>query len=231
MGGTLALDLGSSSTVVAWQEPGQPPRLLPMPPFSVEDPCVVPSLLWLRQPEDPRPLIGRQVLDAGLAEDPGPGLIRDFKRRIGAGGELSALAACWGLPSLDSGVAWLAPEQAASLLVQRLWQALPATLSPQRLVLTAPIETYRGYRIWLRQLAARLPVAELAVVDEPTAAAIGAGLAPGSRVLVVDLGGGTIDLSLVALEGGRAGRRRSPSCCGSLVVISTTAVRRCASLG
>jgi len=39
-------------------------------------------------------------------------------------------------------------------------------------------------------------------VDEPTAAAIGAGLAPGSRVLVVDLGGGTIDLSLVALEGG-----------------------------
>ena len=33
-------------------------------------------------------------------------------------------------------------------------------------------------------------------------AAIGAGLPPGSRVLVVDLGGGTIDLSLVALEGG-----------------------------
>ena len=39
-------------------------------------------------------------------------------------------------------------------------------------------------------------------MDEPTAAAIGAGLPPGSRVLVVDLGGGTIDLSLVALEGG-----------------------------
>jgi len=40
------------------------------------------------------------------------------------------------------------------------------------------------------------------VVDEPTAAAIGAGLPPGSRVLVVDGGGGTFDLSLVALEGG-----------------------------
>jgi molecular chaperone DnaK (HSP70) len=40
------------------------------------------------------------------------------------------------------------------------------------------------------------------LVDEPTAAAIGAGLPPGSRVLVVDGGGGTFDLSLVALEGG-----------------------------
>ena len=206
MGGTLALDLGSSTTVVAWQEPGQPPRLLPLPPFSSEDPCVVPSLLWLRQPADARPLIGRQVLDAGLADDPGPGLIRDFKRRIGAAVELSALAPPPGqLRPLEAAAeaAWLVPEQAATLLVQRLWQALPPGLSPQRLVLTAPIETYRGYRSWLRQLAARLPVAEIALVDEPTAAAIGAGLAPGSRVLVVDLGGGTVDLSLVALEGGQ----------------------------
>jgi len=42
----------------------------------------------------------------------------------------------------------------------------------------------------------------VALVDEPTAAALGAGLAAGSRLLVVDLGGGTLDLSLVALEGG-----------------------------
>ncbi|MEB3270364.1 MAG: Hsp70 family protein [Synechococcus sp.] len=197
MGGTLALDLGSSTTVLAWQEPGQPPHLLPLPPFSLEDPEVVPSLLWLRQPDDPRPLIGRQVLDAGLAEEAGPGLIRDFKRRIGASAESPPPEP----PAAEAG--WLAPEQAATLLVERLWQALPATITPQRLVLTAPIETYRGYRAWLRQLAARLPVAEMALVDEPTAAAIGAGLAPGSRVLVVDLGGGTIDLSLVALEGGQ----------------------------
>ncbi|MFO0104033.1 MAG: Hsp70 family protein, partial [Cyanobium sp.] len=41
-----------------------------------------------------------------------------------------------------------------------------------------------------------------ALVDEPTAAAIGSGLPAGSTVLVVDLGGGTIDLCLVRLEGG-----------------------------
>lgn len=68
-------------------------------------------------------------------------------------------------------------------------------------MLTAPIDSYRRYRQWLQQATADLPVEEIALVDEPTAAAIGAGLPPGSRVLVVDLGGGTIDLSLVALEG------------------------------
>jgi molecular chaperone DnaK (HSP70) len=191
MPGTLAIDLGSSTTVVAWQEHGAPPQLLPLPPYSDDDPCVVPSLLWLAAPEHRRPLIGRQVLDAGQAGAESPGLLRDFKRRIGAGE---------GSERLDG--AWLSPEEAGELLLRRLWDALPPGLEPERLVLTAPIEAYRGYRSWLQRVSRCLPVAELALVDEPTAAAIGAGLPAGSRVLVVDVGGGTIDLSLVALEGG-----------------------------
>ncbi len=94
------------------------------------------------------------------------------------------------------------PKRAGALLLEGLWRALPAELVPERLVLTAPIESYRGYRAWLQRASRDLAVPELALVDEPTAAAIGAGLPPGSRVLVVDLGGGTIDLSLVVLEGG-----------------------------
>ena len=43
---------------------------------------------------------------------------------------------------------------------------------------------------------------EVSLVDESTAAALGAGLPPGSLVLVVDMGAGTTDLSLVRLEGG-----------------------------
>lgn len=194
MNGTLALDLGSSTTVVAWQARGEPPQLLSLPPYSAADPALVPSVLWLREPGDPRPLLGQQVLDADLLEHAGPGLCRDFKRCIGADD-----AAASGRPAAS----WLSPEEAATLLVQRLWQALPPQVQPERLVLTAPIETYRGYRAWLQEMSRSLPVPEVALVDEPTAAAIGAGLAAGSRVLVVDLGGGTIDLSLVALEGGQ----------------------------
>ncbi len=189
MPGTLAIDLGSSTTVVAWQDSQGPPRLLPLPPYSCGDPCVVPSLLWLETPGAERPLIGRQVLEAALADSDHPGLCRDFKRHIGAP-----------TPALPEG--WPTAERAGALLLEGLWRVLPPELVPERLVLTAPIETYRGYRAWLQRASRDLAVPELALVDEPTAAAIGAGLPAGSRVLVVDMGGGTIDLSLVALEGG-----------------------------
>jgi molecular chaperone DnaK (HSP70) len=190
MQGTVAIDLGSSTTVVAYQAPGAAAGLLALPPYSLAEPVVVPSLLWLSDPEQPRPLIGRQVLDAGLAHHDDPALQRDFKRRIGAGAADPEPGAI------------LSAEQSGRLLLHHLWQALPADLGPRRLVLTAPIEAYRGYRQWLLAVCRDLDVPELALVDEPTAAAIGAGLPPGSTVLVVDLGGGTIDLSLVQLQGG-----------------------------
>jgi molecular chaperone DnaK (HSP70) len=197
MPGTLAIDLGSTTTVVAWQEERGEPALLELPPYSGGDPCVVPSLLWLSHPDQTHPLIGRQVLEAGLAQTSAPGLCRDFKRWIGLGP--AALSPAQALAPDGS---WLSPEQAGALLLRRLWEALPKELEPNRLILTAPVEACGGYRRWLREVCASLAVAEIALVDEPTAAAIGSGLAPGSRVLVVDFGGGTLDVSLVALQGG-----------------------------
>ena len=195
MQGTVAIDLGSSTTVVAYQPPGGAPQLLQLDPYSLSDGFVVPSLLWLADRASPRPLLGRQVLEAGLADSDGPQLQRDFKRRIGLPpGGAPTDRDDRGLP--------LSPEESGERLVAQLWQAIPAELQPDRLVLTAPIDGYAGYRRWLLQLGEQLPVHELALVDEPTAAAIGCGLAPGSTVLVVDLGGGTIDLSLVQLQGG-----------------------------
>jgi molecular chaperone DnaK (HSP70) len=193
MRGTLAIDLGSSTTVVAYQGPDTAAKLLALPPYSTSEPVAVPTLLWLSDPAMPRPLIGRQVLEAGLAHSDGPQLHRDFKRQIGA----LPCPAPQPLPALP-----LRPEQAGALLLRQLWAALPPGLAPERLVLTAPIDSYPRYRQWLQEVCRELEVPELALVDEPTAAAIGAGLPAGSTVLVVDLGGGTIDLSLVALEGG-----------------------------
>lgn len=193
--GTLAIDLGSSSTVIAFQSEtsGAPAVLQPLPPFSGEDPVVVPSLIWLSERGATRPLIGRQVIDAGLHDVPGPGLIQDFKRRIGSIDPAEEAAAT---------PAWLSAEEAGSLLMSTLLRALPADLEIRRLVCTAPIEALAGYRRWLLRLGQELAIQELALVDEPTAAALGCQLAPGARVLVVDVGGGTIDLSLVQLPGG-----------------------------
>jgi molecular chaperone DnaK (HSP70) len=194
MAGTLAIDLGSTTTVVAWQEDNGEPGLLSLPPYSGGDPAVIPSLLWLSHPSHGEPLIGRQVVEAGLAEASGPGLCRDFKRWIGAPG-----GAAEGSPPRES---WLSAEQAGALLLRRLWAALPEALEPKRLILTAPVDTFTGYRRWLLEVTEELAVPDIALVDEPTAAAIGRGLPPGSKVLVVDFGGGTLDVSLVVLEGG-----------------------------
>jgi len=197
MAGTLAIDLGSTTTVVAWQEEHGAPRLLSLPSYSCGDPCVVPSLLWLSHPGQAQPLIGRQVLEAGLADTAGPGLCRDFKRWIGSAAHLAP-----GAVKADTSSTWLSPEEAGALLLRRIWEALPREVEPKRLILTAPVDTYGGYRRWLQDVTRSLAVPEIALVDEPTAAAIGSGLAPGSKVLVVDFGGGTLDVSLVALEGG-----------------------------
>ncbi|NDC34140.1 MAG: Hsp70 family protein, partial [Synechococcaceae bacterium WB9_2_112] len=84
MAGTVAIDLGSSTTVVAYQPPDGEARLLALPPYSLEAPTVVPSLLWLTSAESTRPLLGRQVLEADLAHQDSPCLQRDFKRMIGS---------------------------------------------------------------------------------------------------------------------------------------------------
>ncbi|QNI89674.1 Hsp70 family protein [Synechococcus sp. ROS8604] len=188
--GTLAIDLGSTNTVVAFHDgSASPPQLLDLAPIS-QRPGEVPSLIWSNALSNHQPLVGRQVLDSGLSDGTSPELHRDFKRWIGV------------LDKTDLPAHPLSPEQAGEILLHQIWKRLPTTVSVKRLVLTAPVDQALGYRQWLLQACTILPVDEVALVDEPTAAAMGAGLPAGSKLLVVDLGGGTLDLSLVALEGG-----------------------------
>ena len=182
-GGTLAIDLGSTTTVVAYRGATSTTTDLLNLPAICSRAGEIPSLVWKATQ---RPLIGRQVLDSGLNDSSDIRLHRDFKGRIGQADAPDQEAAGW------------AGEQ----LLQQIWSRLPPDLAIERLVLTAPVECYRAYRSWLLQACTALPVAEIALVDEPTAAAMGAGLPAGSTLLVVDLGGSTLDLALVALEGG-----------------------------
>ena len=77
----------------------------------------------------------------------------------------------------------------------------------RELVITTPVDSYEVYRAELTQIAKALGIWKLRFIDEPVAAAIGYGLALGSErlVLVVDFGGGTLDIALVAITAKGAG--------------------------
>ena len=56
MAGTLAIDLGSTTTVVAHQGANDPEaQLLPLPPLSSGDPVAIPSLIWLADRDSDQP--------------------------------------------------------------------------------------------------------------------------------------------------------------------------------
>ena len=189
--GTLAIDLGSSTTVVVFQkENGQSPELLELPLIS-RSPGEIPSLIWKSSEEEEDYFIGQQIIDLNLInEEAGNNLAQDFKRWIGS-------------PEIDPVYeSKISPDKAGEILIHKIWEKVSEQVNVKRLVLTAPVDTYREYRTWIINVCSSLKVKEIALVDEPTAAAMGAGLAPGSKLLVLDFGGSTIDMSIVALEGG-----------------------------
>ena len=191
LAGTLAIDLGSTTTVVAFQPENQETaQLLELASIS-RAPGEIPSLIWKSSiSEQASFLFGQEVKNLTLEENKGQVLISDFKRWIGAPKSL--------IPRDFE----LSPEDAGELLIKEIWKKIPQELEVKKLVLTAPIEAYKEYRKWLHSVCSDLNVQEIALVDEPTAAAFGAGLPGGSKLLVVDVGGSTIDMSMVLVEGG-----------------------------
>ena len=83
-----------------------------------------------------------------------------------------------------------------------MWASIPHKYEIKRLVLTAPIDTYKGYREWLVNLCAEISVDEIALVDEPTAASLGINVPFGSKIMTLDIGGSTVDMNIVKIEGG-----------------------------
>ena len=81
--GTLAIDLGNTTTVVAFQgETNTKARLLDLPPLT-RTKGEIPSLVWFNSNHSPSKLVGNQVIAASPDGKNAPNLSRDFKRLIG----------------------------------------------------------------------------------------------------------------------------------------------------
>jgi len=188
LSGTLALDLGNTNTVIAFQdEKGNDSILIDIPEIT-SSPGVVPTVVWF-EGEQNITRIGISALKKKNFSNSEIFYHSNFKRLIGN-------------PIERKTKKILSPIESGEKFFKILWENIPKEFDIKRLVLTAPIDTYKGYRKWLINLCKDLPINEVALVDEPTAAGIGINIPLGSRIMIIDIGGSTIDMSVIRTQGG-----------------------------
>ncbi|MFM7888988.1 MAG: Hsp70 family protein [Pseudanabaena sp.] len=197
----IAIDFGSSNTVIArWNIATNQPETLNFESLNRPTPfsALVPSLIYVQNAQEEIVEIGQYVIDRGK-DYPQPRLFSQVKRRLVANVGYS--------PSLDD--VKVTPEWLGNQFLRQLLNKLRSQqIFPSEVILTVPVQAYEKYLRWLedcniRIFASNLPTVEvprIRIIDEPTAAALGYGaIAPSDLVLVIDFGGGTLDLSLVRL--------------------------------
>jgi len=189
LSGTLAIDLGNTNTVVAFQDQKDINAVLVEIPNITSSPGVVPSAVWFEEPSKITK-IGISALKMRDNSNSDLFFHSNFKRLIGNSIEKINQKNI------------LNPNECGEKFFQILWANIPHKYEIKRLVLTAPIDTYKGYREWLVNLCEEISVDEIALVDEPTAASLGINVPFGSKIMTLDIGGSTVDMSIVKIEGG-----------------------------
>jgi molecular chaperone DnaK (HSP70) len=222
-----ALDLGTTNSALArWDEAVGQPQLVELPAVCrqprgdepLEAPRMVPTAVhlldrpgvlarvgeWMAPGRVRRALIGRLALERNR-DDSLPAFVPAFKPALVAE-PMRPLGRLGRRPVT-------AREAAAAYLRELLAEARRETGERVRdLVVTAPVSAFETYRAEVQLALRRLGVRRVRFLDEPVAAALGygVGLSRDRRALVVDVGGGTMHVVLVALSarGALAGQAR-----------------------
>ncbi len=201
---TYAIDFGTSNTVIArWNPATQQAETVKLPTLSQvlpNNPPVIPSLVYVEDARSPKILLGQTVRDRGLDIAQDSRFFRNFKRGIGSGmtGFLPELDGC--PVTLEQVGQWYLHH-----LIRQLQDQDPSLRS---LTVTVPVDSFESYRHWLGQVCQTVDLEQVRLLDEPTAAALGYGLGDRSTMLVIDAGGGTLDLAVVKLETPQTGDRK-----------------------
>jgi len=190
-----AIDFGTSNTVITrWNPATQATETVSLPGLSVrvgDNPPLIPSLVYVEDATQAKILAGQTVRDRGLDLSSDPRFFRNLKRGIGT--DIQGF-----LPTLDDTT--LTFEQVGEWFLAHLIRGLKAQdPNMEALTFTVPVDSFEAYRHWLGQVSQSLQVEQVRMLDEPTAAALGYGLGDRDTLLVIDFGGGTLDLSLVQL--------------------------------
>ena len=200
-GATLAIDFGSSNTTIAILNPhtnlpetvslGDISRRFKIAKLSgeIRSVPVVPSLVFVGVGGEL--LLGNQVRSAGWGLAQPQRLFTGFKRE---------LAADFQPPPRQIDGANYTAASVSELFLKGIIERLRASgVDSSRLIFTVPVGAFERYLDWFREIGmSQFGASEVHCVDESTAAALGYAVQRvGSLVLVVDFGGGTLDLSLI----------------------------------
>jgi molecular chaperone DnaK (HSP70) len=193
---TIAIDFGTSNTVVArWNQVLQQPETLKLPglsAISAQNPPLIPSLLYVEDAAANKVILGQKVRDSGLYLSGDSRFFRNFKRGIGTSVQGF-------VPELDGQL--ITFERVGEWYLSQIVNSIRELPLPiDSLIFTVPVDSFEAYRHWLGKVSQSLQVEQVRMLDEPTAAALGYGLADREILLVIDFGGGTLDLSVVRLD-------------------------------
>ncbi|MGI0481294.1 Hsp70 family protein [Geminocystis sp. CENA526] len=191
---TIAIDFGTSNTVISRINPttGEG-EIIKLPSIAQTNPPLIPSLLYINNAQEGEVMIGQKVRDKGLDVTNNPRYFRNFKRGIGA--QIQGF-----LPQIDEKN--ITFEQIGQWFINGILTQLGQT--PDSLIITVPVDSFESYRHWLTGICQQWNINQVRILDESTAAALGYGSENDDCLLVVDFGGGTIDLSLVELDLGKS---------------------------
>jgi len=210
----VAIDFGTSNTIVSFLEPDtQSPKTLRFGAISrifrlqaqsgeSRDVPTIPTLVFIRAGGGV--VLGQQVRLQRLGFSQPERLFKAFKQD---------LVADFQPPPRQLDGQLYDARRVGELLIEEIWQQLEDKyIQPSQLIFTVPVGAFERYLDWFRdlgrRLAARTPATSIPIrlVDESTAAALGYAVRnPGAIALVVDFGGGTLDLSLVRTASRQAG--------------------------
>jgi len=208
MPGRLAVDFGTSNTVVAvWDETQQQGVPIHIPEYGLiekqgeETISVIPSLIHYA--EDERTTwIGNQIIQRSLRQS--PRTFRWMKRYISHRSP----------NKVRIGEREITPYIAGQDFLQSvlLSAASLVDLQNEEVALSVPVEAFEHYDNWLVSVAENSRMPRLRLIDEPSAAALGYGahIQPGNVYLLFDFGGGTMHAAVVLIEAeeqGKEGRR------------------------
>jgi len=209
MAGRLAIDFGTSNTRAAlWDEVAQQAKPLVIPEVSVLAPQMtvgddagsvyyIPSLIHY---DDQKVWIGRQVREQGKLH--ASATFRRMKHYISNKLELPREVSGRRITFSEAGADFLSlvTNYATSLI----------NFEDEEVAFTVPVEAFEHYQDWLTTVCDKAGIRRYRLLDEASAAALGYGIhiQANDVYMVFDFGGGTLDVSIVRIEGNAIGGKK-----------------------